>query len=209
MKPEERSRNRTRKLFWCPKFTQNGLNSGCRCCFSDIFHSSSKISGLRERGGNLQSEICGKQECELALLHYCSELLRESGSKERREEAWGHWFVRTSRYFLILPDVPRYHSKFQWPTQGKLMATHKALLWLIKPSDPLFNLFVPWRILTLDTDIQNNLLWTQTAILNLRLLLPQPQDYRENSSLEEAACHTSSHLRHPVFSYLATLHKQK
>lgn len=115
MKPKERSRNRTRKLFWCPKLTQNGLNSGCRCCFSDIFHSSSKISGLRERGGNLQSEICGKQECELALLHYCSELLRESGSKERREEAWGHWFVRTSRYFLILPDVTRYHSKFQWP----------------------------------------------------------------------------------------------
>lgn len=63
----------------------------------------------------MQSEICGKEECELALLRDCSELLRESGSKERQEEARGHCCVRSSRYFLIQPDVPRYRSKFQWP----------------------------------------------------------------------------------------------
>lgn len=97
VKPKERSRNRTRKLFWCPKLTQNGLNSGCCCCVSDIFHRSSKISGLRERGGNMQSEICGKEECELAVPCYCSELLQESGSKERQEEDREHCCVCKKR----------------------------------------------------------------------------------------------------------------
>lgn len=100
VKPKERSRNRTRKLFWCPKLTQNWLNSGCRCCFSDIFHRSSKISGLKEEETCNQKSV-GKRNVNSHYYATAQNSCERVGSKERQEEARGHCCVRSGRYFLI------------------------------------------------------------------------------------------------------------